>query len=207
MNPRIRSTTSTGGPGAESDPPAEAPGMELLPQRRVLLSRLAAPHRGPSSELPPSVLRAKCSAISSLVVSHTSGRHAMYSSAWSRYLCPERLADDEWVQAEGHHPAAVRRVGIQLVELVPNDLHELRTARASADKQRDVVDLDRVRHAQHPRHVQPVRLVIVAPVEHVAQPQLRQQRRCLERLGQRRTEPALRPSPVAFSIVPTTSVR
>lgn len=39
-------------------------------------------------------------------------------------LRSERLAGDERVQGQGEDPAAVRRVGVELVELVLDDLHE-----------------------------------------------------------------------------------
>jgi type VI protein secretion system component VasK len=43
------------------------------------------------------------------------------------------------MQCQRHHAPAVGRVRVQLIGLIPNDLHEIRPAQALADKQADVV--------------------------------------------------------------------
>lgn len=87
-------------------------------------------------------------------------------------LVSERLSDDERMQSKSHDPAAVSRVGVQLVQLVSHELDEVRPAHSPADEHVEIVQLDGVGHAQHAGHVRPVGLVVVGPVQYLAQTEL-----------------------------------
>ncbi len=105
-------------------------------------------------------------------------------------LRPEGLSDDERMQRQCHHPAAVGGVVVQLIQLVLDDLHEVGTAQALAKEESNVVELHRIWDVQQAGHRQRIRLVVVRPVQYISNAQFGEQLGGLKRLGQRGAEPS-----------------
>ncbi len=112
-------------------------------------------------------------------------------------LRPEGMADQEWGQADRHHPGGLGAVLVEPVELVDHHAVELPGAAAAVDENRDVVDLDRVggrdQRARFGAHG--VGLLVVYPVADIVVAGLGQQIGRVAGLRQRRAEPAARPAP------------
>src|SRR6266436_3708710 len=64
-----------------------------------------------------------------------------------------RLIADKRMEAEGHHPAGLLAVLVDLVELIDDHLAEILSRQALADAHRDVIDLERIGHGHHSGYV------------------------------------------------------
>ena len=101
------------------------------------------------------------------------------------------LTADERMEAECHDPTRLLTDIVKLTEMIADHLAEFLPRLALADAHSDVIDLERIGHRHHSRDVKGEGLIVRTPVEDVCEAQLLQEPRCLERLGQSRSEPAL----------------
>ena len=109
-------------------------------------------------------------------------------------LAPVRVADQERMQADRHHPAGLGAVLVEHIELVADHLAEPLRALVQAEQRRNVVDLRRIGHRDHRAllHLHRIGLLVVHPVADVFDAVLGKDIERAHGLAQRRAEPAAR---------------